>query len=81
MCVIFSDRCWVVHIPFVCMEKFTFLAHFPVDHLSHPAMSSLIFLQRKFAAFTYYVIDGFISHCIANICYFVASYLFPFSYV
>ena len=35
MRVIFKDRCWVVHIPFVCMVKFKFLAHFLVDHLAH----------------------------------------------
>ena len=37
MCVIFKDRFWVVHIPFVGMVKFKFLAHFPVDHLVHPS--------------------------------------------
>ena len=41
MCIIFSDRCWVGHIPFVHMVKSKFLAHFPVDHLAHPIMSSL----------------------------------------
>ena len=25
---IFSDKCWVVHIPFVCMVEFKFLTHF-----------------------------------------------------
>ena len=44
-----------MHIPFVCMVKFQFLAHLPVDHLADPIMSSLIFLLRLF------VIDGFIS--------------------
>ena len=44
MCVIFLDRCWIVHIPFVSMDKFKLLAHFPVDHLADPVMSSLIFL-------------------------------------
>ena len=29
LCVIFQDRCWDVHIPFVSMVKFKFLAHFP----------------------------------------------------
>ena len=43
MCVIFKDRCWVVHIPFVGMVKFKFLAHFPVDHLANPL--SLLLLQ------------------------------------
>ena len=33
MCVIFWDRYWVVHFPFVGMVKFKFLAHLPVDHL------------------------------------------------
>ena len=28
MCVILLDRCWVVHIPFVCIVKFKFLAHY-----------------------------------------------------
>ena len=31
MRVLFWDRCWVVHISFVCMVKFKFLRHFPVD--------------------------------------------------
>ena len=42
MRVIFQDRCWVVHIPFVCMVKFKFLAHLPVDHFADPIMSSHI---------------------------------------
>ena len=45
MCVILQERCWVVHIPFVGMVKFKFLAHLPVDHLGHPVVSSLILLQ------------------------------------
>ena len=48
VCVIFLDRCWVVHIPFVGMVKFKFLAHFPVDHLSLPVMSSLVLLLCQF---------------------------------
>ena len=44
MRVIFLDRCWVVHIPFVDMVKFEFLAHLPVDHVAHPVVSSLILL-------------------------------------
>ena len=44
MCIIFSDRCWVVHIPFVCMVEFKFLAHLPVDHMADPIVSSLILL-------------------------------------
>ena len=61
MCAIFNDRCWVVHIPFVGMVKFEFLAHLPVDHLANPVVSSLILLLCQFATFAHYVIDGFIS--------------------
>ena len=47
LCVSFSRRkCWVGHIPFLRMVKFKFLAHFPVDHLADPIVSSLIFLLR-----------------------------------
>ena len=47
LCVLFSrDSWWVVHIPFVCMVKFKFLAHIPVYHLDDPIVSSLIFLLR-----------------------------------
>ena len=44
MCVIFKDRCWVVHIPFVSVVKFRFLAHFPVDYLADLVVSSLMLL-------------------------------------
>ena len=30
-----------MHIPFVCMAKSKFLAHFPVDHLADPVISVL----------------------------------------
>ena len=60
MCVIIKDSCWVVHIPFVHLVKFKFLAHFPVDHLAHPVESSLLLLLCEFAAFAYYVIDRFV---------------------
>ena len=53
-----EDRFWVVHIPFVRMVKFQFLAQFPVDHLAHPIGSSL---QCQFAAFAYHVIERFVS--------------------
>ena len=49
MRVIFQDRCWVVHIPFVGMVKFKFLAHFPVDHLAHP----IIIIIMLFPSFTH----------------------------
>ena len=41
--LILQDRCWVVHIRLVHMVKFQFLAQFPVNHLAHPVVSSLIF--------------------------------------
>ena len=59
--VVLLDSCWVVHVPFLRMVKFKFLAQFPVDHFTHPVVSSLILLQRLFAAFAYYVIDCFVS--------------------
>ena len=42
LCVTFLDRYWVVHIPFVRIVKFKFLAHHSEDHLAHPVVSSLI---------------------------------------
>ena len=38
------ERCCVVHITLVLMIKFKFLAHFPVDPLAYPVVSSLILL-------------------------------------
>ena len=32
----FYDRFWLIYIPFVSFDKFTFLTQFPVDHLSYP---------------------------------------------
>ena len=58
--LILLDWCWVVHIPFVCWFKFKFLALFPVDHLGHPVVSSLVLFLWQFATFIY-VIDGFVS--------------------
>ena len=42
------------------MVKFQFLAQFPVDHLAHPVVSSLLRFPCSFAAFSY-VIDRFVS--------------------
>ena len=40
LCVLFSRRdSWFMYIPFCSMIKFKFLAHLPVDHLSHPFTS------------------------------------------
>ena len=41
--LILQDRCWVVHIPFVCMVKLQLPAQFPVDHLANSVVPSLIF--------------------------------------
>ena len=58
---IIKDRFSGVHIPFVRMIKFLFLAQFPVDYLTHPIVFTLILFLCKVAAFAYYVIDGFVS--------------------
>ena len=39
-----QDRFKVLHIPFVRMVKFQFLEQFPVDHLSHPVVPSLMLI-------------------------------------
>ena len=36
------DGFWVVHIPFVCMVKFKYLAQFPVVGLPHSVVSSIL---------------------------------------
>ena len=77
MCVIFKDRCWVVHIPFVGMVKFKFLAHFPVDHLAHPVVSSLVLSLCQFAAFAYYMIDSFISVTTESIFAILLRLIYP----
>ena len=59
--IIFWDRCWVVHIPFIGTVKSKFLVHIPVDHLAHPVVLRLVLLLCQFAAFAYYVIDDFVS--------------------
>ena len=43
---LFLDGFCFVHIPFGSMVKFQFLAQFPMDHLSHPVVSSLILFLR-----------------------------------
>ena len=53
--LIFQSVFWVVHIPFIHMDKFQFLAQFPMDHLAHPVVSSLILFLYLFAAFAYVI--------------------------
>ena len=59
--LILQDRFWVVHIPFVCMVKFQFLAQFYMDPLAHSVMFILLHFLGKFTAFIYYVIDDFVT--------------------
>ena len=40
MCIILQDSCWVVHVPFVRMVEFKFLAHLSVDRLAHQAAAA-----------------------------------------
>ena len=61
MRLILRDEFWIMHILLIRMVKFQFLVQFPVDHLAHPVVSCLILDLRKFAAFTYYAIDRFVS--------------------
>ena len=61
MRLVLQDRFWFVHIPFIRMVKFQFIALFPVDHLTHSVVSCLILSLYWFASSTYYVIDRFIS--------------------
>ena len=44
MCLILQVAFWFVHILFVNVVKFLFLAQFPLNHLPNPVMSSLVFL-------------------------------------
>ena len=40
--LILQDRCLVVHIPFVCIVNFQYLAQLSGNHLAHSVVSSLI---------------------------------------
>ena len=42
--LILQNRFWILNIPFGSMVKFQFFALFPMDHLPHPFVSSLILL-------------------------------------
>ena len=59
--LIVSDGFIFLHVAFCSMIKFLFLAYFLVNHLSHPVVSSAIFLLCKFSTFAYYMIYGFLS--------------------
>ena len=67
-------------MPFVGMVKFRCLAHFPVDHLAHLVVSSLVLLLCQFAVFAYYVIDGFISVTTVYIYYYYYYYYYYYSF-
>ena len=47
MRVIFSDRCWVVHIRFVCVVELKFPAYFPVDYLADPVVIIIIIIVSE----------------------------------
>ena len=49
LCLIFC----FVHIPFVIIGKFQFLAQFQMDHISHPIIPTLVFTICQFVAFAY----------------------------
>ena len=41
-------------IPFVCRDKFQFIAQFPVDYIPHPIVFTLILFLPKFASSCHY---------------------------
>ena len=43
MHLILQNIFWFVHVPFGSIVKFQFLAQFPVDHFSHPVVSSFFY--------------------------------------
>ena len=47
----------VLHMPMVSMAKIQSFAQFPVDHLSHPVVSSFVLLLWLFDVFAYNVIN------------------------
>ena len=73
MRLIFQDRFWFVHIPFIRMVQLQFLALFPVDHVAHPVLYS--FCANLLHTLIMWLIVSSLSPY-AYICYFVASYLF-----
>ena len=50
-----------MHIPFIGMVKFKFLAHISLDHLADPFVSRLILPMCSFSAFAYCVNNRFVS--------------------
>ena len=50
-----------VHIPFVNMARFLSLAQFPMDHLSHPVMSTFVFFLCQFA------VSAHVINCIISV--------------
>ena len=50
-----------MHEVFVHMVKVKLLAQFSGNHLAHPFIPRLIHFLPLFAAFEYYVINGFVS--------------------
>ena len=81
ICVIFLDRCWVVHIPFVRMVKSKFLAHLPGGSPCRPSRVSS-YIPSALICCIHLLCDWWfhLCHRIAYICYFVASYQFSLWY-
>ena len=59
--LILQDRFLFVHIPFGSMFKFYFHTKVPMNHLTHPVVSSLTRPWPKFTIFIYYAINRFVS--------------------
>ena len=69
LCVSFSRTGAVfVHTPLVGMVKSKFLAHFPVDHLAHPVVSSLVL-------FLWLMVSSLSPHSLHLLFYWVLSIL------
>ena len=53
VCLILQDRFWVVHVPFIRMVKFQFLAQFQIDHLTYPVKLLLLLLLLLLVTFSW----------------------------
>ena len=71
----FQDGYWFMKISFGSMVKFQFLAQFPVSHLPHPVMSSLVLFFKLVCSIRLLCNQWFrLSHHTTNICYSVVTY-------
>ena len=79
--LIFQDRFWVLHIPYVRKFKLQFLAQLPVDHLAHPVVSSLTLFSVLIFCICLYDWSFRLCHHIIYICYFLHLIYFCFDIV